>query len=104
NHYKQWKKDANYFFGGVLDPSKKALRRSAKKAVFGPFEVLVDNTLYGRDLTKKSDGQIGGVQNIIISDPEYSDLRALETHKINDLEDMIMISKFFQFRGAMIEE
>ena len=132
NHYKQWKKgmyssmyklgvifsrrdfklfiqtllcfdfqDANYFLGGVLDPSKKALRRSAKKAVFGPFEVLVDNTLYGRDLTKKSDGQIGGVQNIVISDPEYSDLRALEAHKTNDLEDMI--TKFFQFRSAMVE-
>jgi len=93
--------DANYFLGGVLDPSKKALRRSSKKAVFGPFEVLVDNTLYGRNLTKKSDGQMGGVKNIIFSDPEYSDLRALEARKINDLEDMI--SKFFQFRSAMIE-
>ncbi|CAG8594211.1 3574_t:CDS:10 [Paraglomus occultum] len=99
NHYKQWKKDANYFLGGVFDPSKKALRRSAKKAVFGPFEVLVDNTLYG---SKKSDGQqIGGMQNIIISGPEYLDLRALETRKMNDLEDMI--SNFFHFQSAMIE-
>ncbi|CAG8611064.1 9026_t:CDS:2, partial [Paraglomus occultum] len=32
NHYKQWKKDTNYFLGGALDPSNKALRRSAKKA------------------------------------------------------------------------
>ncbi|RHZ55702.1 hypothetical protein Glove_411g12 [Diversispora epigaea] len=102
NHYKQWKKDANYFLGGVLDPSKKALRRSAKEAVFGPFEVLVDNTLYGRDLTKKGDGQMGGVKNIIVSDPEYEDIRTSETHKINDLEDMI--SKFFNFRSNMIEE
>ncbi|RHZ76590.1 hypothetical protein Glove_195g36 [Diversispora epigaea] len=101
NHYKQWKKDANYFLGGVFDPSKKALRRCAKEAVFGPFEVLVDNTLYGRDLTKKDDGQMGGVKNIIISDPEYEDMRTSETHKINDLEDMI--SKFFNFQSNMID-
>ncbi|RGB38138.1 hypothetical protein C1646_15742 [Rhizophagus diaphanus] len=101
-HYKQWKKDANYNFGGVFDPSRKDLRRNAMEAIFGPFESLVDNTLYGRNFEKKRDGQVGGVKNIVVTDTDYSQQRAKETNRNRNME--LMISKFLDFQNRMIKD
>ncbi|CAB4376229.1 unnamed protein product [Rhizophagus irregularis] len=101
-HYKQWKKDANYNFGGVFDPSRKDLRRNAMETIFGPFESLVDNTLYGRNFEKKRDGQVGGVKNIVVTDSDYSQQRAKETNRNRNMEQMI--SKFLDFQNRMIKD
>ncbi|CAG8563514.1 4005_t:CDS:10 [Ambispora gerdemannii] len=99
-HYKKWKKSANYRLGGIFDPTKNVLRRNAMEAIFRPFESLVDNTLYGRNLQKKRDGQVGGVKNIIVSVPKYAQQRAEEAQRINSMADMI--SNFFDFKNKMI--
>ncbi|CAI2181200.1 9451_t:CDS:10 [Funneliformis geosporum] len=101
-HYNQWKKDANYNFGGVFDPSRKDLRRNAMETIFGPFESLVDNTLYGRNFEKKRDGQVGGVKNIVVTDSIYSQQRANETIRNRNMENMI--SKFLDFQNRMIKD
>lgn len=94
--------DANYNFGGIFDPSRKDLRRNAMETIFGPFESLVDNTLYGRNFEKKRDGQVGGVKNIVVTDSVYSQQRAKETNRNRNME--IMISKFLDFQNRMIKD
>jgi hypothetical protein len=84
-------------FGGIFDPLRKELRRNVMKAIFSPFESLVDNTLYGRDFKKK----VGGVKNIIISDFDYELQRIKETQRIYNMENMI--SKFLAFQNRMTE-
>jgi len=71
------------------------------EAIFGSFEFLVDNTLYGRNFQKKSDGQVGGVKNIIVTDLVYSQQRARETNRNRNMENMI--SKFLDFQSNMIK-
>ncbi|KAF0497155.1 hypothetical protein F8M41_020779 [Gigaspora margarita] len=94
-YYKHWKKDS-----GILDLSRKDLRRKAMETIFKPFELLVDNTLYGRNLQKKGDGLVGGVKNIIISHPIYIKQKEAEIKRIVDMEDMIQ--RFLIFQEEMI--
>ncbi|CAG8761790.1 2586_t:CDS:2 [Dentiscutata erythropus] len=94
-HYKQWKKAS-----GIFDLSRKDLRRKAMESIFEPFELLVDNTLYGRNFQKKNDGLIGGVKNIIISYTKYNEQKEAEKQRISNMEDMI--EKFLIFHDQMI--
>ncbi|CAG8500812.1 17105_t:CDS:10 [Dentiscutata erythropus] len=94
-HYKQWKRAS-----GIFDLSRKDLRRKAMETIFEPFELLVDNTLYGRNIRKKGNGQVGGVKNIIISYPKYNQQKEVEKQRINNIKDMI--EKFQIFHNQMI--
>ncbi|CAG8560064.1 29581_t:CDS:10 [Gigaspora margarita] len=90
-YYKQWKKES-----GILDLSRKDLRRKAMETIFEPFEQLVDNTLYGRNFQKKGDGLVGGVKNIIISYSKYNKLKEAEMQRIDNMEDIIVKFRIFQ--------
>ncbi|CAG8781609.1 13945_t:CDS:2, partial [Racocetra persica] len=83
------RKTIKSFKQGILDLSRKDLRRKAMETIFKPFEQLADNTLYGRNLRKKDDGLVGGVKNIIIQYPKYIQQKEAERQKVIDIEDMI---------------
>jgi hypothetical protein len=85
-----------------LDPTKNDLRRCAKEAILRPSEFLVDNTLYGHNLERRRDGQIGGVNNMIISSRMYSKQKKKEKDREENMENLV--SDFSRFRKKMIDD
>lgn len=69
--------------------------------IYGPSRCLVDNTLYGRTLLKKDDGQVGGVQNTSISIPQYLQEKEGEMRLLEETEEMIINFLAFQARMSI---